>query len=167
MKIRHPAYGVGSVVGITEHTADILFEDGKRTISPESSAIEPAEAIATVSGTEMPLKQLIERTVGAFVDRLGIEKPENVRGEMALRFHKGTIVIQPADKSLQSKEIDIDTFFHKVVMMRNQLRVLEQKLNAHDKLTEAEKVEMQSYITRCYGTMTTFNVLFREKDAGF
>ena len=82
--------------------------------------------------------------------------------EIAPKFYHGTVELKPSDPNLQSKEIDIDVFFKKIVAVRNNLRVLEQKINASTKLDEAEKIEIQGYITRSYGSLTTFNVLFHE-----
>ncbi len=92
---------------------------------------------------------------------------ESAPPPMAPRWEGGTIQMVPGGPGLQSKELPIDSLFHKVVMVRDRLRVLEQKLNAHPKLSDAEKVEMQHYVTRIYGSLTSFNLLFREKSDQF
>lgn len=86
---------------------------------------------------------------------------------LAGKWEGGTLQLIPGKPDLQAKELPIDSLFHKVVMVRDRLRVLEQKLNAHPKLSDAEKVEMQSYITRVYGSLTSFNHLFRDKEDHF
>ena len=167
MKVRHPQYGVGEVKTISEATASVLFEEGPRTVSPESSGLEPAEPQAAVRGLDIPLTQFIDQIVGATVHELGLEKPESIVEKLGARWHGGKLVLRPADPSLQTKEVPLEVFFHKIVGVRNQLRVLEQKINAHEKLADGEKIEMQQYITRCYGSLTTFNVLFKEKEDQF
>jgi hypothetical protein len=167
MKVRHPQYGTGVVKTISEGTADIQFNEGSRTVAPEPSGLEPAEAQASIRGLDLPLAQVVQQTVDATISRLGLEKPDSAVGQLAPRWHKGRLVMHSADPTLQTKEVPLDVFFHKIVMVRNNLRVLEQKINAHEKLTDGEKVDMQQYITRSYGSLTTFNLLFKEKEDQF
>ena len=164
MSVRHPQYGLGTVKTISEVTADVLFTDGKRTVEPVAAALEPAEAQVAVSGLSLPLKQFVEQTLEASLHKLGLGNPDAVVEKLGVRWHGGKLVMHPADPTLQAKEVPLETFFHKIVMVRNNLRVLEQKINAHEKLSDGEKVEMQQYITRSYGSLTTFNILFKEKE---
>ncbi len=167
MRVKHPNYGTGVVKALTERTADIDFDDQLRTIAPETSDLASAEATANVSGLELPLDALIRQTAQSIVEALGLEKDEAIVEGLGSRWQKGTLILQPGDTGTQSKDLPLETFFHKIVMIRNNLRVLEQKVNASDKLTEAEKFDIQQYITRCYGSLTTFNVLFKNKDDQF
>ncbi len=88
---------------------------------------------------------------------------ETAEVQLAPKWEGGTIVLKPGDAETAPKEIPLDALLHKIVMIRDRLRVLEQKINAHEKLSDAEKVDMQQYVTRCYGSLTTFNVLFRDE----
>ncbi len=90
-------------------------------------------------------------------------RQESAEVSLAPKWEGGTVLLKPGDAATQPKEIPLDALLHKVVMIRDRLRVLEQKINAHPKLTDAEKVDLQQYVTRCYGSLTTFNVLFREE----
>jgi hypothetical protein len=167
-RVRHPEYGSGTVRGISEMTADIQFDSGdKRAVAPESAGLELLEAQAAISGLSVPLKQFIGDTLGEAGRKLGLEKPDVIVEKLGLRWHGGRLVLHPADPALQAKEVPLEVFFHKVVMIRNNLRVLEQKINAHEKLSDGEKVEMQQYITKSYGSLTTFNVLFKDKEDQF
>jgi len=167
MKVRHPQYGVGEVRAVSEHTAEIRFGETVRTISPETAELEPAEAQVAITGLSIPLAQFIQQIVAETIEKLGVEKPDSAPVELGARWHNGRLVLHPADPALQTKEIPLEVFFHKLVMMRNQLRVLEQKINSNQKLTEAEKIELDQYVTRCYGSMTTFNLLFKDKQGQF
>jgi hypothetical protein len=167
MKVRHPRYGVGVVKALTEHTADISFDDAPRTVEPASSDLALAEPAATLSELQVPLANIIRDTAEAVIEALGIEKKDVVVEGLANRWQRGTLVLQSADTSVQPKEVPLETFFHKIVMIRNNLRVLEQKVNGNEKLSDADKVELQQYITRSYGSLTTFNILFKSKDDQF
>ena len=167
-RVRHPQYGSGQVKAISETTADIQFDDGtKRTVAPEASGLAPLEAQAAITGLDVPLKQIIDHTVEVAIAKLGLEKPDAVIDQLGARWQKGKLVMHSSDPTLQTKEVPLEVFFHKVVGVRNQLRVLEQKINAHPALSEGEKVDMQQYISRCYGSLTTFNLLFKNREDQF
>jgi hypothetical protein len=87
--------------------------------------------------------------------------------ELHGRWEGGELILKPGKPGTQEKHVPLDAFFHKIVMVRDRLRVLEQKLNTHTGLSDADKVQLQSYITACYGSLTTFNVLFGRRDDWF
>jgi hypothetical protein len=126
---------------------------GPATVAPAVPDVELGE---DWDMTREELKAIIRETIG-----------EASHVPLAPKWEGGTIVMKPHDAALQAKELPIDALFHKVVMVRDRLRVLEQKLNAHPKLSDAEKVEMQQYVTKCYGSLTSFNLLFRDREDGF
>ncbi len=167
MKITHPNHGEGIVEKVMEGSAEIRFGNILRTIDPRLADIAVPEPTIKIGNAEIPIKQFIEGVIESVFDRLGVERPGANVSELGLRWQNGRVMLHPADPALQAKEVPLETFFHKVVMVRNNLRVLEQKINAHEKLSDAEKVEMQQYITRCYGSLTTFNILFKEKEDQF
>ncbi|CAN5511958.1 hypothetical protein BH20VER3_BH20VER3_22440 [soil metagenome] len=167
MQVRHPRYGVGTIKSLTEHTADISFDDAPRTVAPAASDLTAAEPTARLTEMEMPLSALIRETAQAMVAALGLEKEDQLIEDLATRWQSGTLALKPADASLQAKEVPLETFFHKIVMIRNNLRVLEQKVNANEKLSDADKFDLQQYITRCYGSRTTCNIFFKNKEDQF
>ena len=167
LRVKHPQYGVGVVKNVSERTAEIRFDDAMRTIDPELSSVTPAEATVAVSGLDVPLRDFVETTIESVLARMGHEKPDAIVEQLGARWHKGKVVLHPADPALQTKEVPLEVLFHKLVGIRNQMRVLEQKINSHPNLTDGEKVEMQQYITRCYGSLTTFNLLFKDKTDQF
>ncbi len=92
------------------------------------------------------------------LDELGVRDTE-----IGERWRGGELVLVPGKEGTQEKRIPIDTLFRKVVLIREKLRVLEQKINNHEKLSDDDRLQMQQYVTACYGSLTTFNVLFRDK----
>jgi hypothetical protein len=169
LQVLHPQYGLGDVKLLTEKTAEILFNDGRKTLTEDLvGELKPAEPRAHLEGLEKPLRDLIAEVVDAAIDKLDLKIDRNDLAPMlAPRWVGGRVIIYPNDSTLTSKEIELDVFFHKIVMVRDYLRVLEQKINAHPKLNDAERVELQHYITKSYGSLTTFNLLFKDKEQTF
>ena len=167
MKIRHPMYGNGEVVAIRQQAADIEFDGVLKTVSPDSSGVEPAEPQLNVQGLNQSLGLLIQKVVEETIENLGLQNSNSPIEGLASKWEGGNIILQPQNSSSQSKNISIDTFFHKITMVRNNLRVLEQKINSHKGLSEGEKFELQQYISKSYGSLTTFNILFKNKDEQF
>jgi hypothetical protein len=123
-------------------------------VAPRSVSANDLNEEIDLEGEKMTRAELME----LFLEASGLTEVT-----MANKWEGGTVRLIPADEKLQAKDLPIDALFHKVVMVRDRLRVLEQKINGHAKLTDVEKAEMQQYVTRCYGSLTTFNVLFKEK----
>ena len=167
MKVRHPVYGEGEVKSIGEKTASALFNEGLKEFAPEACGLQPSEAEAAITGLQLPLERVIRQAVTEAVYALGIEMPDESVELLGKKWNDGRLVMHPNDPTLQTKEIPVETFFHKIVMLRNNLRVLEQKVNANEGLNDGDKVELQQYISRCYGSLTSFNILFKDKDDQF
>jgi len=85
---------------------------------------------------------------------------ESVTGEIAERWTGGQLVLRPGKAGTQEKVVPIESFFRKIIAVREKLRVLEQRINAHPKLSDEDRLQLQEYLTRIYGSLTTFNVLF-------
>ncbi|HMX79750.1 MAG TPA: hypothetical protein PLG91_05525 [Ferruginibacter sp.] len=162
-RLQHTQFGPGVVVGVRYATYLISFinhgvkeidktDTNLDEIIPENITVE----VETVSEVEKSLLKIL---------RQWSDVSEIV--PLGERWTGGTMILQPADKSLKPKEIPVDDFFHKIVMLRDRLRVLEQNINSHKKLSDEDKVNLQQYITRCYGSLTTFNVLFKNKEQWF
>ena len=99
MKVRHPELGTGTVKSISEHVADIRFDSGLRSLAPEQSDLEPAEALAEVSGLAMPLTAFVAEIASAIVKEMGLERDDTLVEQLAVRWNKGMMVLRPADRA--------------------------------------------------------------------
>lgn len=161
-KVKHPRYGEGYVNKTSIGGYEVFFETGGKMQLSRSNADltileQSTQAQETTIGPDInQMRDLMKITL----DEFGL-LPSNI--PLGEKWIGGTMLLQAFNKELKPKEIPIETFFHKIVMLRDRLRVLEQNINSHPKLSDAEKVDFQQYITRIYGTLTTFNLLFDDK----
>ncbi|OQD43271.1 hypothetical protein BUL40_05380 [Croceivirga radicis] len=160
-RIDHPDYGKGVVTNVTsKHYWVTFLEKGLETIDLDCDfeTIEAVEGeVDTVSFFE------VERSLVKI-----LEKWSDTHEKVALadKWKGGKLILEP-NGATSNKEMPIDTFFHKIVMVRDRLRVMEQKINSSKNLDDQEKIDLQQYITRVYGSLTSFNVLFKSKSDGF
>lgn len=162
-RIKHPQFGPGVVINVKPKTYTVVFiEKGRLEVSKAYNAIEVIEAAEP--DTDLVSFAEIERTLTSLLKKYSDISEVVPLGD---RWIGGKIVMHPGNTGLQSKELPIDIFFNKIIMLRDRLRVMEQRINSHDKLSEEDKINLQQYLTRIYGSLTTFNVLFKEKEHQF
>jgi hypothetical protein len=161
-RVDHPEYGKGVVTNVTSKHYWITFIDGgleTLSLDTEMEVIELVEdEVDTISFSEV--EQSLISILRRWSDASSISP-------IADKWKGGKLILEPGDGNLSNKEVPIDTFFHKIVMVRDRIRVMEQKINANKTLDEQEKIDLQQYITRIYGSLTTFNVLFKNKSDHF
>jgi len=163
-RVEHPRYGEGIISKDKITSYEIFFEKGgKIELTKNNPDLEVLEEVTDAPKNSLTLNE-IEKVLEYVLDKHSMLQEVVPLGE---KWIGGTMILQPANKSLQAKEIPVETFFHKIVMLRDRLRVLEQNINSNAKLSDEEKVDLQQYITRIYGSLTTFNVLFSEKEHYF
>lgn len=164
-KIEHDRYGVGMVseVGITNMKI-IFVKGGEMSFAKNNEEIEIISTPENSGGGSSVDLKAVEEMITYVLDKYASLSEVVELGE---RWEGGEMTLTPGKEGLQSKSIPIETFFHKIVMARDRLRVLEQNINSHPKLTDEEKVNLQQYISRIYGSFTTFNILFKNKEDQF
>lgn len=162
-RVKHPSRGIGVIIGSEGSSYRVFFDaENILEIGKSFAGLEliefgpPATEAITIEVVEQALKNVLEK----FSDING-------KVELGQKWVKGILIFEPNDTSLKAHEIPVETFFHKVVMLRDRLRVMEQQINAHKVLTDEEKVHLQQYITKIYGSLTSFNFLFKNKEDYF
>jgi hypothetical protein len=157
-RVRHPEFGAGVVINVKAKTYTIVFtEKGRLEVSRGFNALEVIEAAEP--DTDLVSFAEVERSLTKIIQRYSDIQETAV---IHPKWTGGKIVMVPGNPNLQGKEVPIDVFFNKIIMVRDRLRVMEQRINAHTVMTEEDKVNLQQYLTRIYGSLTTFNVLFKE-----
>ena len=160
-RVDHPSFGKGVIVDTALEFYIIWFksQQGTKSISKDYADLKTIEQVEGATGSETITIADIEQALSNILDQ---RLHDTQMVPIGPRWRRGNMILKPGDATLASKEVPIETFFHKIVMVRDRLRVMEQKINAHKVMTDDEKVDLQQYITAIYGSLTTFNVLFKE-----
>jgi hypothetical protein len=164
-RVDHPRYGQGIISKVNLAAYEIFFErGGKIEITKRNTDLSVVELKEeTRPKNHLTLKE-VEEVLISVLDRYNGLNSIVPLGD---KWKGGILEMKPGVPGLQSKEIPIEVFFHKIVMLRDRLRVLEQNINSHPVLSDEDKVNLQQYITRIYGSLTTFNLMFADKEAYF
>lgn len=167
-RIDHDRYGEGIIGKVNLVSYDVYFaRGGKIEILKSNKEFSVIEKVAS-SGESAPTGgidvEALSKLISSTLDKYGMLQEVVPLGD---KWTGGKLILQPGNTSLQPKEMPIETFFHKIVMLRDRLRVLEQNINSNEKLTDEEKMDLQQYITRIYGSLTSFNILFQDRDQYF
>ncbi len=165
-RVQHDRYGVGYVSSVSLVNCEIIFERGGKMGFSKYSVIDDLEVLDKAETTSNEPKLTLKEVEDVLTSILNHHDGIHYVVEMGERWNKGTLILKPGNDS-QSKEIPLEVFFHKIVMVRDRLRVLEQNINSHKVLTDEDKFDLQQYITRIYGSLTSFNVLFKDKEDSF
>lgn len=164
-KVDHLRYGEGMVAELGLTNVTIYFaKGGKMSFPRDNDEIEVIENPGDVASTGSVDLKAVEEMITHVLDKYASLSEVVELGE---RWTGGEMTLTPGRDGLQSKSIPIEIFFHKIVMARDRLRVLEQNINSNQKLSDEEKVHLQQYISRIYGSFTTFNILFKNKEDQF
>ncbi len=164
-RIDHEKYGEGIISNVSIAGYEVFFaRGGKMELSRSNKDFEVLEAVESSDDSPKVSIADLEKVFNNLLEQTGAI-PEPV--DFADKWLGGTLVLKPHHEKLKPHEMPIDGFFHKVVMVRDRLRVLEQNINSHPKLSDEDKVNIQQYITRIYGSLTSFNVIFKNKEDHF
>jgi hypothetical protein len=161
-RVIHPAYGNGCIIRLHKAAYQVCFMTyGIKMVGIDYDSWEIVEAIeaeesVSFNDAEKALIKILKSYSGI---------SEVV--DLGDKWKDGTLILKPYDDEMKPKEMPIDTFFHKIVMVRDRIRVMEQRINASKNLSDEEKINLQQYITRIYGSLTSFNVLFKYKEDHF
>jgi len=161
-RINHPAYGDGVIIKLEQAAYIVCFIlHGIKQVGKSYTAWEIIESVPSAEAVSFTAAEESLRKILSSMSDISQVVP------LGDKWDGGVMILRPQDSSLKDKEIPIDTFFHKIVMVRDRLRVMEQRINSSKNMSDEEKVNLQQYITRIYGSLTSFNVLFKHKEDQF